>query len=106
MSKMNAIDVCGLMGSAFIVVMFIPEIKHVYKHKDAKAINYQFLHLNLAASVLSLVYSFYYNVVPMTITNIAASLFTFHMYYFKYIYEVKEKNQITDIVAEAPAPMV
>ena len=106
MSKMNAIDVCGLLGSAFIVVMFIPEIKHVYKHKDAKAINYHFLHLNLAASVLSLVYSFHYNVVPMTITNVAASIFCFLMYYFKYIYEVKEKNQITDIVAEAPAPMV
>jgi hypothetical protein len=42
----------------------------------------------------------------MTITNVAASLFTFLMYYFKYIYEVKEMNQITDIVAEAPAPMV
>ena len=96
---MNAVDVCGLLGSAFIVVMFIPEIKHVYKHKDAKAINYHFLHLNLAASVLSLVYSFHYSVVPMTITNVAASLFTFLMYYFKYIYEVKEEIHITNISA-------
>ena len=103
---MNAIDVCGLMGSAFIVVMFIPEIKHVYKHRDAKAINYHFLHLNLAASVLSLVYGINYTVIPMIITNIAAGLFCFLMYYFKYMYEVKEKKQITDIVAEAPAPMV
>ena len=83
---MNAIDVCGLLGSAFIVVMFVPEINHVYKHRDAKAINYNFLHLNLTASVLS--------------------LFCFLMYYFKYMYEVKEEKQITDIVAEAPAPMV
>ena len=51
---MNAIDVCGLLGSAFIVVMFIPEINHVYKHRDAKAINYNFLHLNLTVSVLYL----------------------------------------------------
>ena len=103
---MNAIDACGLLGSAFIVVMFAPEINHVYKHKDAKAINYHFLHLNLAASVLSLVYAINYTVIPMIITNIAAGLFCFLMYYFKYMYEVKEKNQITDIVAEAPAPMV
>lgn len=96
---MNAIDVCGLLGSAFIVVMFIPEINHVYKNRDAKAINYHFLHLNLAASVLSLVYSIHYNVVPMTITNVAASLFTFLMYYFKYIYEVKEEIHITNISA-------
>jgi uncharacterized protein with PQ loop repeat len=103
---MNAIDACGLLGSAFIVVMFVPEIHHVYKHRDAKAINYNFLHLNLTASVLSLVYAFHYTVIPMIITNVAASLFCFLMYYFKHVYELKEKNQITDIVAEAPAPMV
>lgn len=100
---MNGIDVCGLIGSIVIVIMFIPEIHHVYKHKDAKAINYNFLHLNLTASILSLVYSFHYNVIPMTITNVSAGLFSLLMYYFKYVYEVKEKNQITDI---PEAPMV
>ena len=98
---MNGIDVCGLVGSVVIVIMFIPEIHHVYKHKDAKAINYNFLHLNLAASILSLVYSFHYNVIPMTITNVSAGLFSLLMYYFKYVYEVKEKRQIIDI-PEAP----
>ena len=98
---MNLIDISGLIGSVFIVVMFIPEVIHVYKYKDAKAINYTFLHLNLLASVLSLVYSFHYEVVPMTITNISAGLFSLLMYYFKYIYELKEKNQIIDI-PEAP----
>tara|TARA_R100000900_G_scaffold126506_1_gene101090 strand:- start:17 stop:268 length:252 start_codon:yes stop_codon:yes gene_type:complete len=81
--------------------MFMPEIHHVYKHKDAKAINYNFLHLNLTASILSLVYSFHYNVIPMTITNVSAGLFSLLMYYFKYVYEVKEKRQIIDI-PEAP----
>ena len=98
---MNGIDVCGLVGSVVIVIMFIPEIHHVYKHKDAKAINYNFLHLNLAASILSLIYSFHYNVIPMTITNVSAGLFSLLMYYFKYVYEVKEKRQIIDI-PEAP----
>ena len=98
---MKIVDVSGLIGSVFIVIMFIPEIVHVYKHKDAKAINYTFLHLNLLASVLSLVYSFHYDVIPMTITNVSAGLFSLLMYYFKYIYEVQEKRQITDI-PEAP----
>ena len=98
---MNGIDVCGLVGSAVIVIMFMPEIHHVYKHKDAKAINYNFLHLNLTASILSLVYSFHYNVIPMTITNVSAGLFSLLMYYFKYVYELKEKRQIIDI-PEAP----
>lgn len=95
------VDLSGLIGSILIVIMFIPEIIHVYKHKDAKAINYTFLHLNLLASVLSLVYSFHYDVIPMTITNVSAGLFSLLMYYFKYLYEVKEKRQITDI-PEAP----
>ena len=98
---MNGIDVCGLVGSDVIVIMFMPEIHHVYKHRDAKAINYNFLHLNLTASILSLVYSFHYNVIPMTITNVSAGLFSLLMYYFKYVYEVKEKRQIIDI-PEAP----
>ena len=94
---MNGIDVCGLVGSVVIVIMFIPEIHHVYKHKDAKAINYNFLHLNLIASVLSLVYSFHYDVIPMLITNLSAGLFSLLMYYFKYTYELKEKVRITTI---------
>ena len=99
--RMNIVDISGLIGSVFIVIMFIPEVVHVYKHKDAKAINYTFLHLNLLASVLSLVYSFHYNVVPMTITNVSAGLFSLLMYYFKYLYEVKDKNK-TIAIEEAP----
>ena len=98
---MNIVNISGLIGSVLIVIMFIPEVVHVYKHKDAKAINYTFLHLNLLASVLSLVYSFHYNVVPMTITNVSAGLFSLLMYYFKYLYEVKDKNQ-TLAIEEAP----
>jgi uncharacterized protein with PQ loop repeat len=99
--RMNIVNISGLTGSVLIVIMFIPEVVHVYKHKDAKAINYTFLHLNLLASVLSLVYSFHYNVVPMTITNVSAGLFSLLMYYFKYLYEVKDKNQ-TIAIEEAP----
>ncbi len=91
---MNIIDVCGLLGSIVIVLMFIPEIHHVYKHKDAKAINYTFLHLNLLASVLSLVFSIHYNVIPMTITNLAAGLFSLLMYYFKITFECIQDSPV------------
>ena len=91
---MHIIDVCGLLGSIVIVLMFIPEIHHVYKHKDAKAINYTFLHLNLLASVLSLVFSIHYNVIPMTITNLAAGLFSLLMYYFKITFECVQDSPV------------
>jgi uncharacterized protein with PQ loop repeat len=96
---MNIIDACGLLGSIFIVLMFIPEIHHVYKYKDAKAISYSFLHLNLLASGFSLMFSLYYKVIPMLITNIAAGLFSMVMYYFKYIYELKDNSLHEDISA-------
>lgn len=89
---MNVVDVLGLTSSIIITLMFIPEVTHVYKNSDAKAINYSFLHLNLAASVLALVYSVHYRVIPMIITNVSAGLFSLVMYHFKYVNEVKEKE--------------
>ena len=95
---MNLIDVCGLMSAILICLMFIPEIVHVYKHRDAKAINYCFLHLNLLASILALVYSIHYNVIPMTITNVSAGLFSIVLYQFKYLNELKEETRTIDEV--------
>ena len=94
---MNIIDVFGITSSILITIMFIPEVIHVYKNQDAKAINYTFLHLNLLASVFALVYSIHYDVVPMTITNVAAGLFSLVMYHFKYTKELKEKESNNDI---------
>ena len=93
---MNLIDVSGLVSSILICLMFIPEIVHVYKHRDAKAINYAFLHLNLIASVLALIYSIHYNIIPMTITNVSAGLFSLILYQFKYVNELKEETHSID----------
>ena len=89
---MNVVDVLGLTSSIIITLMFIPEVTHVYKNSDAKAINYSFLHLNLVASVLALVYSVHYRVIPMIITNVSAGLFSLVMYHFKYVNEVKTRK--------------
>ena len=74
--------------------MFIPEVLHVYKHHDAKAINYSFLHLNLLSSILALVYSVTFNVIPMTITNISAGLFSLVLYHYKF---TNERNIETSV---------
>ena len=95
---MNLIDVSGLMSSILICLMFVPEIVHIYKHRDAKAINYTFLHLNLIASALALVYSIHYNIIPMTITNVSAGLFSLILYQFKYVIELKEETHRIDEV--------
>lgn len=95
---MKIIDVLGFASSILITLMFIPEVIHVYRNQDAKAINYSFLHLNLLASSFALVYSVYYDVIPMTITNVAAGLFSLVIYHFKYTKELKEKESNTNEV--------
>lgn len=93
---MNLIDISGLVSSVLICLMFVPEVVHVYKHKDAKAISYPFLHLNLLASVLALIYSIHYDVIPMTITNVSAGIFSLILYHFKYVNELKENTPNID----------
>lgn len=94
---MNIIDVSGLLSSILICLMFVPELVHVYKYKDAKALNYTFLNLNLLASILALVYSIHYNIIPMTITNVSAALFSLILFHFKYVNELKEEPTGNDI---------
>jgi uncharacterized protein with PQ loop repeat len=95
---MNLVDISGLISSILICLMFVPEIIHVYKNRDAKAINYTFLHLNLIASVLALIYSIHYNIIPMTITNVSAGIFSLILYQFKYVNELKEETHSIDEV--------
>tara|TARA_R110001632_G_scaffold172192_3_gene291455 strand:+ start:1113 stop:1400 length:288 start_codon:yes stop_codon:yes gene_type:complete len=81
----SIIDGVGLTSSILIAVMFVPQVVHVYKTKDTNAINYTFLILNLLASSLGLVYSIYFNVVPMIVANTSAGLFSLSLASMKFI---------------------
>jgi uncharacterized protein with PQ loop repeat len=70
------IDGIGLTSSVLISIMFVPQVVHVYRTKDTAAINYTFLGLNMLASSLGLVYSIYFDVVPMIVANTSAGLFS------------------------------
>ena len=72
----RVINTIGLTSSILIAIMFVPQVIHVYKTKDTAAINYTFLGLNMVASSLGLVYSIYFNVVPMIVANMSAGLFS------------------------------
>jgi uncharacterized protein with PQ loop repeat len=65
--------------------MFVPQVVHVYRTKDTAAINYTFLGLNIVASSLGLVYSIYFNVVPMIVANTSAGLFSISLASMKLI---------------------
>jgi len=100
----DIINPIGLVSSILITIMFVPQVVHVYKTKDTHAINYTFLFMNLLASVMGLVYSIYFSVVPMIVANTSAGLFSVSLVSMKYVNEVKEEKRNID--REAPALIV
>jgi hypothetical protein len=52
----------------------------------------------MLASSLGLVYSIYYNVIPMIIANTSAGLFSISLIGIKYVNELKGENQSIDEV--------
>ena len=100
----DIINPIGLVSSILITIMFVPQVVHVYKTKDTHAINYTFLFINLLASVMGLVYSIYFYVVPMIVANTSAGLFSVSLVSMKYVNEVKEEKRNID--REAPALIV
>lgn len=95
----KVIDGIGLVSSILISIMFVPQVVHVYKTKDTRAINYSFLNLNMLASTMGLVYSVYFTVIPMIVANTSAGLFSVSLIGMKYINELKEKIPNIDKVA-------
>ena len=92
------IHAIGLISSILISIMFIPQVIHVYKTKDTRAINYSFLNLNLLASSLGLVYSIYYTIIPMIIANTSAGVFSMSLIGIKYVNELKGETCTIDEV--------
>lgn len=87
----SIIDSVGLISSILISIMFVPQVVHVHKTKDTNAINYAFLGLNILASSLGLVYSIYFNVIPMIVANTSAGLFSLSLASMKLIND-RSKN--------------
>jgi uncharacterized protein with PQ loop repeat len=97
----SVINAIGLTSSILITVMFVPQVVHVYRTKDTHAIDYAFLFLNMLASSLGLVYSVYFNVIPMIVANTSAGLFSVTLASMKFLNGLKEEVS-NDTISEAP----
>jgi uncharacterized protein with PQ loop repeat len=84
----------GLVSSILITIMFVPQIVHVYRTKDTDALNYAFLSINIVASILGLVYSIYYTVIPMIVANTSAGLFSISLITMKRLNGLKEQSPV------------
>jgi len=77
------IDYVGLTSAVLISIMFVQQVIHTYKTRNVKGINYGFLFLNASASILGLIYSIHYRIIPMIIANTSAGLFSFSLFMIK-----------------------
>ena len=84
----------GLVSSILITIMFVPQIVHVYRTKDTDALNYAFLGSNIVASILGLVYSIYYTVIPMIVANTSAGLFSISLITMKRLNGLKDQSPV------------
>ena len=90
----NFVEGIGLASSILITIMFVPQIVHVYRTKDTDALNYAFLGINIVASVLGLVYSIYYTVIPMIVANTSAGLFSISLITMKRLNGLKDQSPV------------
>ena len=90
----NFVEGIGLASSILITIMFVPQIVHVYRTKDTDALNYAFLGINIVASILGLVYSIYYTVIPMIVANTSAGLFSISLITMKRLNGLKEQSPV------------
>lgn len=80
------IDIIGISGSVGIAISFFPQTYESIKKKSTDGLSIKFILLILLSSVSMDIYSFYYRIVPMIITNVCVSLNSF-MLLSLYIYE-------------------
>ena len=85
-------EVCGMVSSVLISVMFVPQVIHTCRTKDTEGFSYAFLCTNLVASVLGMVYSAHFIVIPMLIANTSASLFSLFILWIK---SASSKHSVT-----------
>ena len=95
-----SIEYIGIISSVLISIMFVPQVVHTYKTKDTKGINCSFLFLNASASSLGLVYSIYYNIIPMIIANTSAGLFSLSLFIIKVVHEKENTVKLEALECE------
>tara|TARA_B100000900_G_scaffold395201_1_gene393354 strand:+ start:1327 stop:1620 length:294 start_codon:yes stop_codon:yes gene_type:complete len=73
----------GIFSAFLISIMFIPQILRVYKRKEAQSLSYAFLFVNVLASILGIIYSLYFEVIPMYLANASAFASSCGLIYLK-----------------------
>jgi len=88
------IDIIGYVGAFFLSLMFIPQIIHIYRSKQALSISYQSQIMSLISSTIMLVYGILLNSLPIMISNSFIILSVMIIICLKYKFESVKPSQL------------
>tara|TARA_Y100000992_G_scaffold186407_1_gene126132 strand:- start:1908 stop:2219 length:312 start_codon:yes stop_codon:yes gene_type:complete len=97
---MNWIDIIGLIGSISIGLSFIPQTYKTLKTNTVKSTSFLMFFITSSASICMIIYSVYYNVLPMLIANVSvlanSSIIMITYLYKKNILALNEQEETND----------
>ncbi len=71
LTKYELGQVFGYIGTFFSIILFMPQVRHVYKTKDTYAINKCYLNLEIIGSSIKLTYAMLIGEYPLIISSIS-----------------------------------
>tara|TARA_B100001057_G_scaffold390168_1_gene398085 strand:- start:224 stop:535 length:312 start_codon:yes stop_codon:yes gene_type:complete len=91
---MNWVDIIGLIGSISIGLSFIPQTYKTLKENTIKSTSFLMFFITSSASLCMIIYSVYYQILPMLIANVSVLVNSF-IIMITYLYKKKilELNQ-------------
>ena len=84
-------QIFGYIGTIFSFILFMPQVRHVYKTKDTYAINKCYLNLEIISSTLKLIYAILIVEYPLIISSISI-LTCILLIYIQKLKEISKKE--------------
>ena len=97
---MYAINIIGLCGSCGVAIAFIPQTYKTITTDSIKSISFITMYMVFSSSICMLIYSMYYNILPMLIANVSVMINT-GVIMVVYLYK---KNETTLSQLHPPSP--
>tara|TARA_A100001035_G_scaffold274290_1_gene266040 strand:+ start:262 stop:573 length:312 start_codon:yes stop_codon:yes gene_type:complete len=98
---MNSIDIIGLIGSISIGISFIPQTFKTINAETIKSTSFLMFFITSTASIFMIVYSVYYNILPMLIANVSVlSNSCIIMIVYLYKKKISTLNETKEIIIE------
>lgn len=88
----NVINIIGISGSVGIAIAFIPQTYKTITSEENHSVSFAMIFLTFLSSICMTIFSIYYFIVPMLITNISVLINTF-IIMLAFIYKKNNSTQ-------------